>query len=84
MTRHPIPTKLPEGQFLYIVVGVGPKRKYFHSLQPIKKKCDVPKINLSPVKSMARIFSLPELARDYCRFLHRLPIDIDFELVMDA
>ena len=82
--RQPIPAKLPEGQYLYIVVGSGPKRKYLHSIQPIQRKCEVPKINLAPTKALAKAFNLPELARDYCRFLHRLPIDVDFELVMEA
>jgi hypothetical protein len=85
--RQQIPDQIPAGMGLFIIVADkdSRKKKYLHSIQRPAEEFGQPKINLAPTKSLARVFLCVQLARDFCRFLHKVEgIDIDFELSMEA
>lgn len=89
MSRQVIPDVLPPGQAIYIVTE-GKKKWYFHSVSrefPADEMEPVTvKVNLSPIKSMGRVFLSTQLAKDFVNWLHRVPEleQQDFTLVMEA
>ena len=82
--RQIIPDKLSKNAVVYIVTGHGAVRKYLHSVTRPAEEFGTPKITLAPVKSLARPFHCVQLARDFCRFLHRYENAWDFELAMET
>jgi hypothetical protein len=81
----PIPEVLPPGKHYYAVTPdpSDPKRKYLHSLEPPKQEWLDAKVNIAPLKSLAKPFTDLQLVRSFVTFLNRLPDGRQFCVSME-